>query len=1120
MEDPSYYQDAQFIMEEREHEILAQGGHTPSPNSWAQNRGMINNGGSPTHITPLKDPTRHAKVSTLLGSALAREEYAREIFDRFDADDSGSIDVVELDLMLISLGIDRSAIFGGRSTNELVRYYDLDRDGALDFEEFVHLFNALNMYTPRSEMLGDGLMRTSSAVDAETGQLSPGRGTRRHSHVVKRVESDVGSLFDLGADDDGGVVTVLRAQAAGDAEAGKKAVALGLVPDQATFARDYARAYSSFSTDVMDFSHNFLGSKKAGKEFARLIKQNTLLRTVILRQTGIKLGGLRVIAASLEKHPSVTAVDLTGNRGLDTECAGVLAAMLKRNRGIVHLKWDTSGCRAAPECVDAVEKVLAQNRRTMTIHKQGRDLVRTAAGTYIQIHFRPLFFCFAIARLLGSRSLSCNDTGIRVGTYRGVPAFEMLEREERWREEQSAAAQQKHRDARLAAGRASMHEAIHGIDWAGTGTAPHMVGGRRSVMNTLMATQKAANRWRTRARKRKVERARVRAEAESHALGAALDLDGAGEKFLSPRRAAGDTGADAAAQDYRRQGNLDLYTDDALRQRELLKGHPLIKGCIDRWWKMLVVPKYDLNSTGFLDRDEYIAFHRGLTAALCDEPPDEEEIVVGGNLTPQRPSGSPRSVPTPRSGQHLQGGADEPEYAGGLHGLPREALERTRNNQSAYHDTHVVVSEEERLTMAEDDWKRDSGGTGRVDRARFEVSLFELADLWTETIDAQAYVDFFDFLFVRIWEQHVGEWVEGANNIVSVETRRRSLIALQSLESPAAKKAGKKAEDMPMSLTGATERDVHANVLSGPQMGRKADGRTHAMRLEALQMGLQREMSCATMDAYIRAFNQQAAACAEADAANAVLASRRASTRGDEPSLSREAFFQTLRSLGFDNKYLLGRLFDEFDKDGDDAVCWREFLSCMVVFSASAEDASQARGAAAAQDADGSEFALGRTSPATDGAGGAGGGGGGGSPRAGGGATPLANQHEVYKASIEHGSLKKVVDLLFKVYDADDSGFIKRHEFDTLFRATARIARGDREGRQAFEARAAREFNKADKNQDGKLSREEFSQLFVVNPNLMHRILAGEHAKFADTRSASEKRIAAARVKHVDDWHG
>ena len=37
--------------------------------------GTINNGGSPTHNTPLKDPTRHAKVSTLLGSALAREEY-------------------------------------------------------------------------------------------------------------------------------------------------------------------------------------------------------------------------------------------------------------------------------------------------------------------------------------------------------------------------------------------------------------------------------------------------------------------------------------------------------------------------------------------------------------------------------------------------------------------------------------------------------------------------------------------------------------------------------------------------------------------------------------------------------------------------------------------------------------------------------------------------------------------------------------------------------------------------------------------------------------------------------------------------------------------------------------
>ncbi len=53
---------------------------------------------------------------------------------------------------------------------------------------------------------------------------------------------------------------------------------------------------------------------------------------------------------------------------------------------------------------------------------------------------------------------------------------------------------------------------------------------------------------------------------------------------------------------------------------------------------------------------------------------------------------------------------------------------------------------------------------------------------------------------------------------------------------------------------------------------------------------------------------------------------------------------------------------------------------------------------------------------------------------------------------------------------------------------------------------------------DGKISRDEFGQLFQSTPNLMHRILCGQHVKLVDTRSPSEKRIVANRVKHVDGW--
>ena len=47
-------------------------------------------------------------------------------------------------------------------------------------------------------------------------------------------------------------------------------------------------------------------------------------------------------------------------------------------------------------------------------------------------------------------------------------------------------------------------------------------------------------------------------------------------------------------------------------------------------------------------------------------------------------------------------------------------------------------SEEEALQSAKEDWEDDSKGSDEMLRSDFLDSLFELADMWTDSIDAVA----------------------------------------------------------------------------------------------------------------------------------------------------------------------------------------------------------------------------------------------------------------------------------------------------------------------------------------------------------------------------------------------
>ena len=55
-----------------------------------------------------------------------------------------------------------------------------------------------------------------------------------------------------------------------------------------------------------------------------------------------------------------------------------------------------------------------------------------------------------------------------------------------------------------------------------------------------------------------------------------------------------------------------------------------------------------------------------------------------------------------------------------------------------------TVLPDEAIEAAEEDWERDAEGKSGLDRARFYVCWFELADLWTDDIDRDEYVDFLE----------------------------------------------------------------------------------------------------------------------------------------------------------------------------------------------------------------------------------------------------------------------------------------------------------------------------------------------------------------------------------------
>merc|ERR1711871_1163387 len=127
---------------------------------------------------------------------------------------------------------------------------------------------------------------------------------------------------------------------------------------------------------------------------------------------------------------------------------------------------------------------------------------------------------------------------------------------------------------------------------------------------------------------------------------------------------------ESGAPDLRDQGNLEFYNDDNLLRREHLRYHASIIKTIDKWWHKLVLPLFDDNGDGNIQRDEYTGLYKSLLRALS-------HIF------------------------HLK--------------------RRGKAGRAAQHRL---------LRLEKREWDSDSQGLGFIDKERFRTCVFELVDIW------------------------------------------------------------------------------------------------------------------------------------------------------------------------------------------------------------------------------------------------------------------------------------------------------------------------------------------------------------------------------------------------------
>ena len=145
--------------------------------------------------------------------------------------------------------------------------------------------------------------------------------------------------------------------------------------------------------------------------------------------------------------------------------------------------------------------------------------------------------------------------------------------------------------------------------------------------------------------------------------------------------------------DMRTEGNLHFYHDENLLKREHLRNHVGVLKAIDVWWDSFVLPTFDDDGDGNIQRSEY----RGLYRIL-------------------------------------------------LHSLTK--LFRLRKKKSGR------LAEKKLLQEEQVEWERDSKGSDSIDRDQFRTVMFELVDIWCDSISSVAYIKLTNSIFETALKLH------------------------------------------------------------------------------------------------------------------------------------------------------------------------------------------------------------------------------------------------------------------------------------------------------------------------------------------------------------------------------
>ena len=127
---------------------------------------------------------KEVRMKTVLNARDVNEEHARKMFDSFDANNSGEIDLRELTELTKSLGIRMSTEMLNNAMFEL----DTNRNGAISFEEFFVWFKD----AATSNSAGRGPPKTGSKTHS-----SPSRAQSREGSRISRPNTSHSGMSDL-----------------------------------------------------------------------------------------------------------------------------------------------------------------------------------------------------------------------------------------------------------------------------------------------------------------------------------------------------------------------------------------------------------------------------------------------------------------------------------------------------------------------------------------------------------------------------------------------------------------------------------------------------------------------------------------------------------------------------------------------------------------------------------------------------------------------------------------------------------------------------------------------------------------------------------------------------------